>query len=370
MRIVQLISTSGFYGAEAMVVLLSQELRGLGCDVSLGIFNAGSPASADLVDAARKADVATWTLPCTGRFDVRAVLRLARSLREMKIDVLHTHGYKANFYGFMAARLAGCTAIATCHNWTDATRKLRQYGAFDRALLKRFDRVVAVSEGVSDDLRRSGVKGSRLEIVLNGVKMRPVSQASAPEDVTLGVLSRLSIEKGVDVLVCALPAILKEFPGLRCVVAGEGPERQRLLNHAAEIGVGEALELRGFCSDTAAFIATCSVMVHPSRIDGTPMAVLEAMAARKTIVASAVGGIPSMLRNGAAGLLVPPENPERLAEAVIQVLRNPSLAQRLAGEAVQEAQRYDARQMAQTYLALYVRHSGRGAARRAEAQPA
>jgi glycosyltransferase involved in cell wall biosynthesis len=184
------------------------------------------------------------------------------------------------------------------------------------------------------------------------------------------VLSRLSIEKGVDVLVRALPAILKEFPGLRCVVAGEGPERQRLLDLAAEIGVGGALELPGFCSDTSAFVASCSVMIHPSRIDGTPMAVLEAMAAHKTIVASAVGGIPSMLRQGAAGLLVPPEDPVRLAHDVLRVLHDPSLAQQLADEALQEAQRYDASVMARTYLELYAQQTGPGPARRPEAQPA
>jgi glycosyltransferase involved in cell wall biosynthesis len=355
MRIVQLISSRGFYGAEGVVVLLSNRLKELGCTVKLGIFNAELPQNADFVEAANQADLEVWSLDCLGRLDSTAIMALARSLRDTKTEVLHTHGYKANLFGLAAARIAGCAVVATCHNWTGRTSSLRGYATLDRWFLPHFDAVVAVSEGVAEDLLSRGLPRSRLQIIANGVDTVKFRQhvPCATSSPILGVLSRLSIEKGLDIFIRALPSILQEFPELQCVVAGEGPERAALLTLAEKLGVRHALKLIGFSRDTVSFLSSCTVVVHPSRIDGMPLSILEAMAAAKPIIASAVGEIPALLLQGEAGLLVTPGDPVELAASILTLLRSPVRRAQLSEAAARQALRYDASAMADSYLNLY-----------------
>ncbi len=358
MRVLQLIASNGFYGAEQVVALLSARLAELDCEITVGLFNASKMPGHQLVRSLEERGIRVWDLPCRTRVDLQAVGRLARFLKEERIDVLHTHGYKANVYGWPAARIAGCTVVATCHNWTNRTPALRRYGSLDKFLLRAFDGVVAVSDTVASTLTRSGYASQKLRIIPNGIDTaRYHAAARGPVNgraPVLGTLSRLSTEKGVDVLIRALPRILERYPTLQCVVAGEGPERAQLLLLAAELGVSDHLQLLGFCTDAPGFLSRCSIVVHPSRVDGMPLALLEAMAAGKPIVASAVGGIPALLRDGIAGVLVPSDDPDALADGVLRLLADTDLGERCALEAAVYAHRYfDAALMGFRYLEAY-----------------
>ncbi|WP_263408489.1 glycosyltransferase [Terriglobus tenax] len=358
MRILQLISSTGFYGAERMICLLSTSLRRAGAEVSLGVFNGSGASCARFVQEAQSQDLPVLDLSCKGKWDLATVRNLARYLRNNRIDVLHTHGYKANIYGLLAARLAGCAVVATCHNWTNRTAALRHYAVMDRLCLRRFDRVVAVSNRLTSELRHAGVPGRRIRMIANGIEVALYQQAQQYIDrsrhIAIGCLSRLSKEKGVDVLVWALPRLLKAYPELQCVVAGEGPERDRLLALAAELGVSHSFHLPGFCEDTPRFLAHCTLMVQPSRIEAMPLAVLEAMATGKAIVASAVGELPRLLEDGNAGLLVPPENPEALADAILALLQDPAKRHALEHRAAEKAaSHFDVSVMLREYLRIY-----------------
>ena len=371
MRVLQLMASTGFYGAERVVALLSESLAALGCDVTVGLFNASRMPEHGLHPAAAAAGHPLWDLPCKGRLDLRTLTRLVSFLREEQIELLHTHGYKANLYGLPAARLAGCPVLATCHNWTDRTPALRRYGSLDKRLLRRFDRVIAVSDTVAATLAQAGLPAAQLQVIANGIdtsKYCRSPRATAPpsgssaaglasassEPILLGVLSRLSEEKGVDVLVRALPRIVAQHPTLECVIAGEGPQRAELERLAAQLGIARHLRLPGFVADIPAFLAGCTLVAHPSRIDGMPLAILEAMAAGMPIVASAVGGIPALLCHGEAGMLVPPDDPAALADGVLRLLREPLLRGKYAAEAALfAAGHFDAGLMARQYFQAY-----------------
>jgi glycosyltransferase involved in cell wall biosynthesis len=357
-RILQLISSTGFYGAERMICLLSSALQRAGIEVYLGVFNASNPSCSRFIQEAQRHNLQVLDLACKGRWDLSAVKNLSRCLRSDRIDVLHTHGYKANIYGLPAASLAGCSVVATCHNWTNRTPALRQYAVTDRLFLRRFDRVVAVSHDISFSLRRAGVPGRRIRIIANGVEVAPYQQAHRYMDrsrrIVLGCLSRLSKEKGVDVLLWAMPKLLEAYPDLQCVVAGEGPERERLQALAVELGVSHAFHLPGFCEDTPRFLAYCTMVVQPSRIEAMPLAVLEAMASGKAIVASAVGEIPRLLDDGDTGVLVSPENPEMLSNAILALLDNPARRHALERRASEKAAaHFDVSVMAKEYARVY-----------------
>lgn len=360
MRVLQLISSNGFYGAESVVALLSSNLTALGCDVAVGMFNATRVSSHGMVSALARDGVELCNFPCQGRADLRTVLAISRYLRRERVDVLHTHGYKANVYGLIAARLAGCKILATCHNWTDRTPSLRRYAMLDRLLLARFDSIVAVSDSISDALRgRSRIK-NRLLIIPNGVDLdryRPDSTVTlAGTAIVIGAVSRLSPEKGVDVLLRALPQIVHHHPKVRCVVVGEGPERERLTTLTVKLGVANSIVFPGFCDDIPSFLRSCTVVVHPSRMEAMPLAILEAMAAGRAIVASEVGGIPELLRGGRAGVLVPPGDSDSLATAVCSMLDRPDERKCFEVAALNHVhEHFRADLMAQRYLDAYSR---------------
>ncbi|SDF30092.1 glycosyltransferase family 4 protein [Terriglobus roseus] len=356
MRVLQLVSSSGFYGAERMINLLASSLNQAGEQVYLGLFNADSASCAQVVREADQNSIPVWNLRCRGRWDWRAVHDLANFLKVNRIDVLHTHGYKANIYGFLAARLAGCAIVATCHNWTKRTNALQKYAALDQIFLRWFDTVIAVSQGIITELRHNKVR--RIRMIANGIDVAKYQAASnhsrQDQPVVIGCLSRLSKEKGVDVLLWALPRILDRYPNLHCCVAGEGPERESLEALAAKLGVANAFHMPGFCDDTADFLKLCTIVVQPSRMEAMPLAILEAMAAGKAIVASAVGEIPRLLEDGHAGLLVPPDSPEKLADAVLTLLKDEALRQSVERRAAQKAAaQFDVATMTAEYQKVY-----------------
>ncbi len=356
MRVLQLVSSSGFYGAERMINLLTSSLNQAGEQVYLGLFNADSASCAQVVREADQKEIPVWGLRCRGRWDWRAVHDLANFLKINQIDVLHTHGYKANIYGFLAARLAGCKIVATCHNWTKRTSALQKYAALDQLFLRWFDTVIAVSQGIVTELRHNKVR--RIRMIANGIDVAKY-QASGNhsghnQPLVIGCLSRLSKEKGVDVLLWALPRILDQYPSLHCFVAGEGPERAHLEALAVKLGVANSFHMPGFCDDTADFLKLCTVAVQPSRMEAMPLAILEAMAAGKAIVASAVGEIPRLLEDGHAGLLVPPDSPEKLADAVLTLLKDEALRQSVERRAAQKAAaQFDVATMTAEYQKVY-----------------
>ena len=358
MQILQLISSSGFYGAEGVVLSLSCGLQQLGCDVTLGVFNADSPENTDLCKTAQMRSIKVWNMPCRRKVDVGALARLIHRLRQTDTTVIHTHGYKADVYGYLASRFTYCRSVATCHNWTNRTSALKGYGSIDKLFLRHFNQVVAVSDNVLSIMEESGLKRSEIALICNGVDTAHFrgegNQPQLGEPFRIGALSRLSPEKGIDILVRAFPLILRRFPGTTCVIAGEGPERNKLTALANDLGVGDAIEFRGFCPDTAKFLSTCTVVAHPSRMDGMPLAILEAMASGRPIVASEVGDIPKLFNHGESGLLVRPGDPDALGFALIHLLENATERTRIATAAQTRAQKlYDASVMAHAYFTLY-----------------
>src|SRR5581483_10981950 len=117
MIVLHLISSEGYYGAEAMLVELAAQTAELGCEVVVCTFEDGRRTHLEVADAAHRRGLKVDTIPCQGRWDAKTVSELRRLLRAYAADVLHTHGYKADFYGWLAARPLGTALVATCHNW-------------------------------------------------------------------------------------------------------------------------------------------------------------------------------------------------------------------------------------------------------------
>ena len=277
------------------------------------------------------------------RIDLRAWRPLLSYLRKERIQVLHAHMVNANIWATVLGRLAGVPVIVSHeHTWSYQGRPLRRL--IDRHLIARgSDAFVAVS---AEDRRKmievEGIDAADTVVVPNGISDLPApsgrnvrSELGLPPGRPLVLaLGRLERQKGFDVLIEAAG----RMPDVTVVIAGEGDERDSLDELLRRRGLGDRVLLLGFRSDVPDLLAAADVVVFPSRFEGSPLSVIECMATGAAIVATRVGGVPELLDDGAHALLVPPENPAELVEAVLRVVREPELGAELGAHARERQQ--------------------------------
>lgn len=261
-----------------------------------------------------------------------AAAELSRVLRELRTDVLCTHGYKADLIGLVAATRLGIPIVAISHGWTYESRRVRFYEAIDRFFLRRMDRVVCVSEAQAGKVRLAGVPSERVVVIRNAIRPERFESLNAeyaghlhswfdgPFGRLVGAAGRLSPEKGFAVLVEAAEIVAQSDPSVRFVLFGEGRLRPDLERRLGASQLEKAFVLAGFRGDIDQFLPHLDLLVLPSYTEGLPNVILEAFAAGVPVVATAVGGTPEIVEDGVNGRLVPPGDPHSLAQSILEVL--------------------------------------------------
>lgn len=277
---------------------------------------------------------------------VRATVReVSARLKALGADLLCCHGYKGDIIGIMAARRVGIPVLAISHGWTAAAVRVRVYEYADRRVMKWMDRVVAVSEGQAVKVRRAGVRPERVVVIPNAVHAErfDVVDPSGRDDLLalfptpprqiVGAVGRLSPEKGFDQLILAAQKVVKEYPDVGFVLVGDGPLRDRLQSQIEQAQLQGRFVLAGHRSDVDRLFPHMDALAMPSYTEGLPCVLLEAMAAGVPVVATAVGGIPEVVTDGVTGWLVPPGNPDPLADRLHRLLSDSALGRRFADQA-------------------------------------
>jgi glycosyltransferase involved in cell wall biosynthesis len=362
LRILVGLESSGPGGAENMVLSLAEGLSSLGHQPLIVTDKAGW-----MTERAEAAGVPVW-VETQHRFrELPWALRMAWRMRRERIDIFHSHEFSMNVFGAAAAWLARVPHIATIHGRQYVTEAPRRIGAY--RLLRRLGvPIVAVSE----DLRGYLAKGFRLErgdlrLVHNGIALPNAFQVEWGRREELRQKSRTSIglPSVGPLLVCvgnlypvkdhaSLVRVLPELPEAQLAIAGRGDEESNLRALAAELGVAERLHLLGLRDDVDAILAAADVFVQPSRSEGLPLAVLEAMAHGLPVVATAVGGIPEAIEDQKSGLLVPQGDSAAMARALRQILESPKRAESLSRCARARAEtEFSVETMVKSYVELY-----------------
>jgi glycosyltransferase involved in cell wall biosynthesis len=328
-RVAHVIAPAPAGGAESVVLALASAAADRSRVIVLNQVAHRDDPPHTLSDQLRSRDVVVDELRC-GRRRYRAEVRAVSELiRRHDVEIVHTHGYHATVVGYLAARRAGVPAVATVHGYLSRNVKERFYNVVDRWLLRRFDAVIAVSQGIADQLAANGVSRERVVIVQNGLatSVSTLDRQHARQqlglsayDQVIGWVGRLSPEKGADLF---LRGLEHSDPSVRAVVIGEGPELPGLERLVRELDLSERVAFTGFRPDAARFLQAFDVLALTSRIEGTPMIILEAVAAKVPIVAFAVGGLPQLLDNDSAWL-IPPEDVSALRRALQEALGSPS----------------------------------------------
>ena len=277
---------------------------------------------------------------------------LTRFLRDNRVEIVHTHRYKDNILGSIAAKLAGVPhVIRTVHGLNEAMRglgwaKLLAYETLDKVILWCFaDCIIAVSRRIAETLLEGlGSRSTAVVHIHNGIDLRKVKSTRTREDVRrslgidsgtllVGAVGRLSPVKGHIHLLRAARLILQKERGARFLIVGDGPLRDELISSARQLGIDRECLFVGARADTYDLIDAMDVFVLPSLDEGVPMALLEAMALGKAVVATAVGGIPEIVTPRANGLLVEATDEQALADACLELALKPDLARTLGEHA-------------------------------------
>jgi glycosyltransferase involved in cell wall biosynthesis len=361
MKILHIISSSGMYGAEAVILNLSRTLNAGPHASVLGVFANSSNPNKELHDAATNEDIESHLIPCRGQVDRTAIAAIRKLVATTKADIVHAHGYKADIYVYFALRGSPTPFVSTCHNWIDNDLTASLYGRIDRFVLRSYAAIAAVSVAVKQRLLQAGVREDKIHRVRNGIDLRPFDNAapsrgdtSSEHLPTVGLVGRLGHEKGVDIFVRAAALVRKDYPSTKFVVVGDGPDREKLESLIDELGLRESVSMLGRRGDMPSVYASLDILVSSSRLEGLPMTILEGMASRLPVVATSVGDVPTVVLDGRTGVLVPTENVEDLASAILRLLRDPEMRKRLGAAArklVEEE--FSATRMCTDYLAVY-----------------
>jgi glycosyltransferase involved in cell wall biosynthesis len=291
--------------------------------------------------------------PVSGKLAIGAMAEHARAIRELR-----PHVFQANLRTTFACRYGIALALAAPSVRVVAVEQLPTPNATSfqrlhkRLASKRLAAHVAVGERAARLTEEIvGLPRGSVRTIHNGVTVEPVRpRTRIMKGSVVGVVGRVAHQKGLDVFVRAL----RSLDGVTGVVVGDGPERAELERLAAELGVSERLEITGWREDARSYLPTFDVYCLPSRFEGFPLAVVEAMLAGLPIVASDVGSVAEAIHDGETGLLVPPDDENALAAALRRVLDDRTLASSLGQRArALAAQRFTAERMARAFEDLY-----------------
>jgi glycosyltransferase involved in cell wall biosynthesis len=361
-RILHVITWLGVGGAERLVLMAATRLPSAQFESAVCCFTKRGPFG----DDAERLGVKVW---CLGEFpSLRhplVLFQLYRIIREFRPDIVHTHLQAPNLYGRLMAFAARVPVVVTSeHNVY--TAKARRYIFVERLLARRTNAIIAVSEEVRRFLSAQlGLNPSQIQLVENGIATEHPSpervdalrqQLELPAGaVVLGTVASLTAKKGHAYLLQALAALSDRGIVCTLLLAGDGPERQALEARAVRLGISGQVRFLGVQPHVADVLAVMDIFVLPSITEGLPLALLEAMAATKPVIATAVGGIPEVITTGVNGMLVEREAVQPLADAIETLVTMPGL-RALYGERARATvlSRFTEEQHLRTLASLYL----------------
>jgi glycosyltransferase involved in cell wall biosynthesis len=339
----------------------------------------------DMLDLAREHEVSPVMLPALGReispFDDLAALgRLVRLMRQMRPDVVHTHMAKAGTIGRLAARICGVPLVVhTYHGHVFhsyfSPLKTRVFLTIERALGLTTNRIIVLGDGQRDEIASYGVAPLRklvpirlgLELGqflhaenLRGELRRELGFSMATP--LVGIVARLVPIKAHEVFLQAAAGVHTALPTAQCLVIGDGERRDELAHMAGQLGLTGWVHFLGWRQDMARVYADLDVVALTSLNEGSPVALIEALAAARPVVSTAVGGVPEVVIDGETGLSVAPADPSAFSEAIVRLLGDSALARRLGATGRRHVYpRYDSSRLVDDVRQLYLDElAGRG----------
>lgn len=364
-RVLHLISSNGLFGAEKVLLSLTDCGNKFGLKSFVGAVKNLHNPHLEIIEEAKKTGLNSVVFESRGRFDLATIFRIVRFLKENDINIIHTHNYKSDLLGMLAAVISGKKWIATNHVWHGFDRKLRFYEGLDAFVLRFARKIIAVSDEIQRDLIKKGVPQQKIRVIYNGINIQQLCPTTSSNglrrslgindtDVVVTNIGRLSPEKGHEVLLKAAEEITAKNAQVKFLIVGDGQLTQKLKSYAQDSGLGGKVVFTGIRSDIADILRASDIYVNSSFIEGLPITILEAMAAQLPIVATKVGAVPKVIKNGVNGILVEAGDIRGLSKAILSLVSHADKRKALAMQAYSDVNSdFSVERMCQQYIQIY-----------------
>lgn len=298
--------------------------------------------------AAKNAGITVEQMPIKGKFSFSFLRDLVDFIKAKQIDILHTHDYKSDLFGFLAANRTGVRLVSTAHGFTESSLKLKLYKRLDLLALRRFDKVITVSNWSRKNLIKLGLPADKVITIYNSVDTNRSKTSDEALDTVktelklengqkiILAIGRLSADKNFSLLLRAFSLVLKDFPDTKLLLAGNGIEKGPLAKLTEELGILNKVIFTGYYQRVQDLIAISDCVAVSSLRETLSMVTLEAMSAGKIVVAGRIGGLPEVITNGANGILVEPNNVSSMAKGLKPVLSGVIDQKKLAAAAIRK----------------------------------
>jgi sugar transferase (PEP-CTERM/EpsH1 system associated) len=342
-------------GLEKIAIELSAKLNS-------GVFNSCIcciDTFGELSDEAMKRGVEVILIKRKPGKDITLPFRLARLIKKKRIDLVHTHNMGPLFYGTLAGKLAGVPVIMNTRHGREKKRRNSYIWNMNAA-------VIAISEDAKKEmLKWNRIDTKKMKVIYNGIDIGRYSNRQngsevknelniKPSTLVVGTVARLCPEKDQFTLIGAFSKVVNKIDTAKLIFVGDGILREELNSHAEKLGISHKVMFLGFRNDIYNILPAFDVFALSSFTEGVSLTLLEAMAMERPIVATNVGGNPEVVVDGVTGFLVPPKESQKMADAIVKLLHNPELAQKM-GEAGRRRveEKFSLERMVKEYKDLY-----------------
>lgn len=365
-KVLQFICSSGFYGAERWVLALSKNLDQERFLSELVVTIEGNAPEPEIVKHFEASCGSVLQLPMKHKFDFSVVNKLAEYIVNNDIEIIHTHGYKSDILGVLAARKAGIKVVITPHGFsTQIDFKLRAFIWLGCQSFRFADRVVPLSKQLMKDMKKFGVKDNKLTYVQNGVDLSEIEEqrcktgnalkASAPDnEVRIGFIGQMIARKQIEHILDVFQIQAKQNPNVKLYLLGDGDKRQELEAYAQQLDVSERIKFLGFRDDRIEWLHSFDLFVMSSVLEGIPRCLMEAMAMGIPVAAYDISGVDQLIKHQDTGYLATLNDKQELAKHWQTLIEEKDEANRVAENGLRFVNEYySANRMAKEYEVVF-----------------
>lgn len=325
LKVLQFICPTGFYGAERWILTLAKNLDDAEIRCDLAVTVEPGMAELEVVRQYQTMGKTVHQVSMQGRFDLGGIARLCALIRAEGYDIIHTHGYKSDILGLVAARLTGIKIVATPHGFENADDwKLRAYIGLGNQFLKWCDVVAPLSEQLCEDVAKIGVNPRKVHYVQNGVDLDEVDgqRRNAAQNRVLqtktakrvGFIGQMISRKNIFDLLDIFDSLQQKHGNLELKLLGDGDQRKELEQYTQKLASRPAIEFLGFRNDRLEWLQSFDLFAMTSTLEGIPRCLMETMAIGVPVAAYNIPGIDQLVIHDKTGVLAPLGDKQALAQ--------------------------------------------------------
>lgn len=361
-NVLQFITPTGFYGAERWILALNNNLdpEKVRSDLVVTTEQGRRP---EILNHFKVGDCQAFEIEMNARLSMTAIRSLVNLIRQREIDVIHTHGYKSDIMGLIAARMTGIKAISTPHGFGEPSDlKLKAFIGLGKFALRFCDRVVPLSEQLVDEVKAAGVAQKKIHFIRNAVDLKEVEpyrikkqpQGVAGKKLRIGYVGQMIPRKKIDHILNIFTQIWQENNNIELQLLGDGQSREEMEALAKTLPCTEDIHFLGFRNDRLEQLSRFDLFVMTSSDEGIPRCLMEAIAMEVPVAAYDIAGIDQLVVHEQTGLLAKYADQQTLKNYWLKLLTDKDLAKKLAQQGRKFVnERYSGQRMAEEYTALY-----------------